>query len=124
MFDSSSFVAAYKKAWFAGVLLLCAAAPPSMGVKDFLTDQADYVGKSVTVTGIAACLSGSICMLYADVSAPMQAVTFAPDKLSREDRRRLLDCQPFVNQCAVAVTGLVRNTPLEALAASSMTWTP
>lgn len=94
----------------------------SISVEDYLVDKASIRGK-ITVRGSVACLNGSMCYLYGNNI--MTSMTFDPTRLSRNDRLRLLSCNPMIVSCIVSITG--SNKPgdsLVSLSADSIAWEP
>jgi hypothetical protein len=85
-----------------------AQAAEPMSVEDFLLDSKQLDGEVVAVHGEPMCIGADVCILYASGMQPMQGITFDPTGLPREARRKLLECNPFLRNCSVTVTGLVR----------------
>ncbi len=88
-------------------------------VKDFNIDRGSYVDRIVTVSGKAQCHGRSCWLTQRGWISEQNAVSYAKS-LSRDDRKRLLDCeQAFSNGCDVEVTGQVAEDDLHA---SSIVW--
>lgn len=77
----------------------------AMSVEDFLLDVSTLKG-SVAVKGSTSCLQGTLCYLHG--SNFMTMLNFDASNLPREDRRRLMSCQPLVEPCNVVVYGIAR----------------
>jgi len=106
----------------ATAVAIAAAAPPLLDVKEFLASKGRYVGKPVMVRGSASCTNGETCFLYAEESSAVQSVVLDVTRLPQEDRRRLHECYPYVQECRVGVTGVVRSGAFPALTARSINW--
>jgi hypothetical protein len=97
-----------------------AASDRRMGVKDFLLDSRLLANASITVVGTAQC-SGSTCWLTEAGWLSQQIASFNADSLSRDDRKRLLDCnQAFSSGCDVEVSGRV--TSDTSINATAIRW--
>ena|SRR6202162_3466441 len=98
-------------------------APGSMSVEDFLLDVGQLSGQVVSVHGVALCMGADLCFLYAGITNLMQSATFDPKGLSRDVRRRLLDCTAALHYCSIVVTGRVNAQAMMApLVAQRVYW--
>jgi len=78
-----------------------------MTVKDFILDHERLIRHEVTVAGSAQC-DGSSCWLSQREMLSQQVVRFDGSQLSRDDRKRLLDCnQAFSAGCTAVIKGFV-----------------
>jgi hypothetical protein len=94
-----------------------------MSVEDFLLDEATLNGKTVSVQGVALCAGADTCFLYEGVTNLLQNTTFTPGSLSRDDRRRLLDCGGMLQYCSIVVTGRVKaDAFMGGIVASHIDW--
>ena len=95
----------------------------SMTVQDFLLDVAELNGQTMAIRGSALCIGTEMCYLYPGALNMMQSVMFNPGALSREDRKRPLDCNPVLNFCDVVITGRVdAKAMITKLMARSISW--
>lgn len=97
--------------------------PQSMSVEDLLVDKNDLKGRTVAVTGSAYCMSADWCSL-ASPQSPMSSVMFKVSALKRDDRKRLLACNPFNAPCKAVVTGVVTPDQISPLVASDIAFAP
>ena len=97
--------------------------PVTMNVDDFVVDRNTLVGKVVAVTGSASCINGDFCSLSSPDS-PMTNVVFSASKLNREDRKRLLSCNPFSDPCIATVTGKATSEMMASIKADAITFAP
>jgi hypothetical protein len=93
----------------------------AMSVEDFLVDQSILEGE-IGIKGSVACLSATMCSLYG--GNMLASVVFNPEHLAREDRRRLLSCNPFSEPCVVSITGSGGSDFLHPFVASAIQWEP
>jgi hypothetical protein len=88
-----------------------AAAP--LSVQDFILDRSTYSGTTQTIEGVIACLGISTCLLYPSGEQPnSNHINLTAEGLSRDDRRKLLECPDTVHQCHVLAT--VQVVPTES----------
>src|SRR6185312_7397204 len=97
--------------------------PMAMNLDDFVVDKKALVGKFVAVTGSAYCLGGEICYLSSP-NSPMTNIMLSVIDLSRDDRKRLLPCNPFSNPCVVTVTGRATAEMMASIKAEMISFAP
>ena len=97
--------------------------PLAMDVEDFVLDKTKLIGKTVAVTGSAHCLDGDICYISSSASL-MTTVYFNASKLNREDRKRLISCNPYTSPCAVTVTGKVTADLMSQIKSETIVFSP
>jgi hypothetical protein len=99
------------------VLLLTTAAlaktSPPMQVDDYLADADHYQGKHITLVGSPMCVTAKICMLYKSDLKSNAAVSFDPSRLSLDDKKYLLSCDPYTNPCLVRIDGMAGDGSLD-----------
>jgi hypothetical protein len=90
-----------------------------MSAEDFTIDAPKLRGKTVSVQGSAACLN-AMCFLYGQQITT--SVGFDPKDLSRDDRKRLLSCNPVMSPCIATITGSVDGNPMMPVSAKSISF--
>lgn len=106
------------------IALLSSTGAMAMSVEDYTLDKKSLTGQTVSVTGSPACLSGELCYLYSTDDGRINAmvsVVFDPSALPREDRKKLLSCNPFSNPCDATIT-ITGSTALFGAKAKSIAW--
>lgn len=97
--------------------------PEAVSVRDFILDANELAGKRVSVRGSIGCLTMQACFLYPEEEVSLQGASFNAEKLARQDRARILGCQPFAQPCVAVVTGIAHlqlgNPSIEA---QSIAW--
>jgi hypothetical protein len=77
-----------------------------MPIYDFLGDAKSLMGKTVSVRGVAECLTDIHCYLR-DPENPTLQVAIEPSALSRNELQKLLACHTSPVKCQMTITGLV-----------------
>ncbi len=95
----------------------------AISVDDFMVDATKYADQTVSIRGNRMCLNGTVCYLYSDGNDTLRGVIFDPSKLSRDDRKMLLDCNIYANKCSAVLTAQgVSNEALGQIVPNRIDW--
>jgi len=101
-------------------IVLAATTAHAMSVEDLVLDKKTLIGKTVSVTGNAFC-ANDLCYIGSPGESGA-SVIFDADRLDRESRKRLLNCDLLQNVCPVTLTGTVVDGIISSLTATSISF--
>jgi hypothetical protein len=93
-----------------------------MSIEDYLLDKERLGGLMVAITGSASCMGPEMCELTG--STVTTSMMFDSSALPRDDRKRLLGCNMFVNPCPVVLHGRGAPVSYQPMRATSIEWAP